>query len=185
MQRFVFVHTCMYVCMYVCVCVCVCAFCVCVRVRSNLFCSICLSSPISPCQDLVTEQTRMKYERVCDQIACMTKIMSSILRIADNMEYRSRQFCDDMRAFHKGLEYDSQEMLSLFLSPSSSPLLPRSLPLSFPLPLPFPFSLPLLLPSIPLSSFSPVPSALNPCWTHHGQLVVMIRGLGYNRTVVD
>ena len=48
----------------------------------------------------------MKYERVCDQISCMTKIMTSLLRVADNMESRSRQLCDDSRAFHKGLEYE-------------------------------------------------------------------------------
>ena len=47
----------------------------------------------------------MKYERVCDQISCMTKIMTSLLRVADNMEYRSRQLCEDARAFNRGLEY--------------------------------------------------------------------------------
>ena len=54
-------------------------------------------------QELVNEQTRMKYERIKEQISMMLKIFRGLLDIADNMEARSIAMQKDMREFSKEL----------------------------------------------------------------------------------
>ena len=56
-------------------------------------------------QEVVTDQHRMKYERVKEQIAFMTKVMNSLLQIGQNFEERTRTFGEDMRQFSKELTY--------------------------------------------------------------------------------
>ncbi|XP_019853027.1 PREDICTED: sorting nexin-8-like [Amphimedon queenslandica] len=57
-------------------------------------------------RELVTDQTRMKYERVKEQLSMMLKIMTAFLNIGENFEGRTRAFHEDMKAF-------SRELLSL------------------------------------------------------------------------
>ena len=54
-------------------------------------------------QEVVTDQHRMKYERVKEQIAFMMRVMSSLQQIGQNFEERTRSFGDDMKQFGKEL----------------------------------------------------------------------------------
>lgn len=50
-------------------------------------------------QEVVTDQHRMKYERVKEQIAFMMKVMESLLQIGQNCEQRTKSFGEDMKQF--------------------------------------------------------------------------------------
>lgn len=54
-------------------------------------------------QELVTEQTRMKYERIKEQISLMVKIMTALLEIGQNFETRTQAFQEDMKTLSKEL----------------------------------------------------------------------------------
>ena len=54
-------------------------------------------------QELVNEQTRMKYERLKEQISMMLKIFKGLLDVAENMESRSVALQGDMKEFSKEL----------------------------------------------------------------------------------
>lgn len=48
-------------------------------------------------EELVSEETRVKYERVSEQISLMQQIMSDMLQVAHNMENRSIALSHDMK----------------------------------------------------------------------------------------
>lgn len=48
-------------------------------------------------QELVSEETRVKYDRVTEQILLMQRIMSSMLQVAHNVENRSLALSQDMK----------------------------------------------------------------------------------------
>ncbi|XP_064406510.1 sorting nexin-8-like isoform X2 [Halichondria panicea] len=50
-------------------------------------------------EELVSEETRIKFERVQEQISLMHKLVSSMLSVAHNMESRSLAFGSDMKTF--------------------------------------------------------------------------------------
>lgn len=50
-------------------------------------------------EELVTDETRIKFDRVREQVLLMHQIVSGMLQIATNMENRSVQLSQDMKAF--------------------------------------------------------------------------------------
>lgn len=50
-------------------------------------------------QELVSDATRVKYDRVREQIELMHRVVSSMLEIAQNMERRSMALSADMKQF--------------------------------------------------------------------------------------
>lgn len=52
-----------------------------------------------PLQELVSDATRVKYDRVREQITVMHQVVSSMLSIAQNMEFRSTALSEDMKRF--------------------------------------------------------------------------------------
>ena len=53
----------------------------------------------------MSESTRVKYDRVREQITLMHQVVSSMLGIAQNMETRSAALADDMKRFAANLKY--------------------------------------------------------------------------------
>ena len=51
----------------------------------------------------MTETTRVKYERVTEQITLMQQIVSSMLQVAQNMENRSITLSHDMKSLASNL----------------------------------------------------------------------------------
>ena len=47
----------------------------------------------------MTDETRIKFDRVREQVLLMHQIVSGMLQIATNMENRSVQLSHDMKAF--------------------------------------------------------------------------------------
>jgi sorting nexin-8 len=62
-------------------------------------------------RDYVTDQTRMKYERIKEQLTVMLKIMSSIASIAEGFEKRSRKLYEDMKTLSKDMSSLSNETI--------------------------------------------------------------------------
>ena len=54
---------------------------------------------LCPMQELVSDATRVKYDRVREQITVMHQVVSSMLSIAQNMELRSTALSEDMKRF--------------------------------------------------------------------------------------
>lgn len=50
-------------------------------------------------QELISEATRVKYDRVREQITLMHQVVASMLNIAQNMETRSMALSADMKQF--------------------------------------------------------------------------------------
>ena len=59
---------------------------------------------LSP-QELVSEETRIKFDRVREQIHLMHQIISSMLEVAHHMETRSLGFSSDMKQFAANMRY--------------------------------------------------------------------------------
>ncbi len=51
----------------------------------------------APSQDLVTEETRVKFDHVREQISKMQQILTDLLQVAHNIESRSTAFSLDMK----------------------------------------------------------------------------------------
>ena len=56
-----------------------------------------------PCQDLVSDATRIKFDRVREQITTIHRIISSMLQIAHSMENRSVAFSRDLKQLSSDL----------------------------------------------------------------------------------
>ena len=56
-----------------------------------------------PSQDLVSDETRIKFDRVREQITTIHHIISSMLQIAHNMENRSVAFSRDLKQLSSDL----------------------------------------------------------------------------------
>ena len=56
-------------------------------------------------QELVSEETRVKYDRVTEQILLMQRIMSSMLQVAHNIENRSLALSQDMKTLASNMRY--------------------------------------------------------------------------------
>ena len=56
-----------------------------------------------PSQDLVSDATRIKFDRVREQITTIHRIISSMLQIAHSMENRSVAFSRDLKQLSSDL----------------------------------------------------------------------------------
>ena len=53
----------------------------------------------------MSEATRVKFERVSEQISLMQQIVSSMLQVAHNMENRSLALSHDMKTLASSMRY--------------------------------------------------------------------------------
>ena len=53
----------------------------------------------------MSEKTRVKYDHIREQISKMHKIVSDMLQVAHNMEYRSSGLSHDMKLVSSGLRF--------------------------------------------------------------------------------
>lgn len=53
----------------------------------------------------MSEATRVKYERVSEQISLMQQVVSNMLHVAHNMENRSVAFSHDMKVLASSMRY--------------------------------------------------------------------------------
>lgn len=58
-----------------------------------------------PMQELVSEATRVKFERVSEQISLMQQIVSNMLQVAHNMENRSLALSYDMKTLANSMRW--------------------------------------------------------------------------------
>lgn len=58
----------------------------------------------------MSEATRVKYERVSEQISLMQQVVSNMLHVAHNMENRSVAFSHDMKVLASSMRYNYNTM---------------------------------------------------------------------------